>query len=41
MKKLIISLTKSIPTVRANLFGAIKRNLPDWKKKEKGERDVP
>ena len=36
MKQLIFSLTKSIPSVRANLFGAIKRNLPDWK-----NRDVP
>ena len=36
MKQLIFSLTKSIPSVRANLFGAIKRNLPDWK-----NRDIP
>ena len=27
MKNLIISLTKNIPMVRANLFGAIKRNI--------------
>ena len=31
MKQLIISLTKDIPTIRANLFGAIQRNLDDWK----------
>ncbi len=31
MKQLIFSLTKSIPMVRANLFGAITRNLEDWK----------
>ena len=31
MKQLIFSLSKSIPMIRANLFGAIKRNLPDWK----------
>lgn len=29
MKQLIFTLTKSIPMVRANLFGAIKRNLLD------------
>ena len=33
MKQLIFTLTKSIPMVRANLFGAIQRNLDDWKKK--------
>ena len=27
MKNLIISLTKNIPMVRANLFGAIRRNI--------------
>lgn len=32
MKQLIFTLTKSIPMVRANLFGAIQRNLDDWKK---------
>lgn len=32
MKQMIFSLKKDIPMVRANLFGAIKRNLPDWKK---------
>ncbi len=31
MKQLIISLTKNIPMIRANLFGAIKRNLEDWR----------
>ena len=32
MKQLIFSLTKNIPMIRANLFGAIERNLKDWKK---------
>ncbi len=32
MKQMLFSLKKEIPMVRANLFGAIKRNLPDWKK---------
>lgn len=32
MKQLIVTLTKDIPMVRANLFGAIQRNLEDWKK---------
>lgn len=32
MKQMIFSLTKSIPMIRANLFGAIKRNLNGWKK---------
>lgn len=31
MKQMIFTLSKTIPMVRANLFGAIKRNLPDWK----------
>ena len=31
MKQLIITLTKDIPMLRANLFGAIQRNLEDWK----------
>ena len=31
MKQLIFSLTKNIPMIRANLFGAIQRNLNDWK----------
>ena len=32
MKEMIITLQKDIPIIRANLFGAIQRNLPDWKK---------
>lgn len=32
MKQLIFTLTKNIPMLRANLFGAIQRNLEDWKK---------
>ena len=31
MKQLIVTLTKEIPMLRANLFGAIERNLEDWK----------
>lgn len=31
MKQLIFKLGKEIPMLRANLFGAIKRNLEDWK----------
>jgi hypothetical protein len=31
MKQLIFLLSKNIPMIRANLFGAIKRNLDDWK----------
>lgn len=31
MKQLIFTLTKSIPMVRTNLFGAIQRNLDNWK----------
>lgn len=31
MKQLIFTLSKSIPILRANLFGAIQRNLEDWK----------
>lgn len=34
MKQLIFSLTKDIPMVRANLFGAIQRNLEEWKLKD-------
>lgn len=30
MKQLIYLLGKNIPMIRANLFGAIKRNLPEW-----------
>lgn len=33
MKQLIFSLTKNIPMIRANLFGAIQRNLNEWKKR--------
>ena len=32
MKKMIINLKTDIPHIRANLFGAIKRNIPEWKK---------
>ena len=32
MKEMIITLQKDIPMIRANLFGTIQRNLPDWKK---------
>ena len=35
MKLMIFSLQKNIPMIRANLFGAIQRNLPDWKVKNK------
>ena len=31
MKNLIYSLSKNIPMIRAKLFGAIQRNLDDWK----------
>ena len=31
MKQLIYTLGKKIPMVMANLFGAIQRNLPEWK----------
>ncbi len=31
MKQLIFTLTKNIPMLRANLFGAIQRNLEDWR----------
>lgn len=31
MKQMIFALQKNIPMIRANLFGAIRRNLPDWK----------
>ncbi|MCI8444496.1 MAG: tRNA 2-thiocytidine(32) synthetase TtcA [Clostridia bacterium] len=34
MKQLIFTLTKNIPMIRANLFGAIQRNLEDWKTKK-------
>ena len=32
MKNLIISLSKDIPMLRANLFGAIQRNIDEWKR---------
>lgn len=32
MKQLIFTLTKSIPMVRANLFGSIQRNIDEWKR---------
>ena len=31
MKNLIYTLSKNIPMIRANLFGAIQRTLDDWK----------
>lgn len=31
MKQMIYTLQKDIPMIKANLFGAIQRNLPDWK----------
>ena len=31
MKQLIITLTKNIPMVKSNLFGAIKRHIKEWK----------
>lgn len=34
MKQMIFMWQKDIPMVRANLFGAIQRNLPDWKLKD-------
>lgn len=30
MKQLILKLSRQIPMIRANLFGAIRRNLKDW-----------
>lgn len=35
MRLMIFSLQKNIPMIRANLFGAIQRNIPDWKVKNK------
>lgn len=32
IKQMIFALQKNIPMIRANLYGAIRRNLPDWKK---------
>ena len=34
MKQYIVELTKKIPMIRANLFGAIQRNLEDWKMRQ-------
>jgi hypothetical protein len=34
MKQFIFNMSKSIPMIRANLFGAIKRNIDGWKIKE-------
>ena len=31
MKHFIFNLQNDIPMIKANLFGAIQRNLPDWK----------
>lgn len=33
MKQFIVSFSKTIPMIRANLFGAIKRNIDGWEKK--------
>ena len=32
IKEEIFSWQKDIPTIKANIFGAISRNLPEWKK---------
>ena len=32
MKEMIKNLQIEIPHIRANLFGAIKRNIKEWKK---------
>ena len=34
IKKMISDLKVDIPHIRANLYGAIKRNIPQWKKPE-------
>lgn len=34
IKQMIFSLQRDIPMIKANLFGAIQRNLPDWKIKD-------
>lgn len=41
MKQMIFTLQKDIPMIRANLFGAIQRNLEDWKKEKKRKGDIP
>ena len=33
MKDFIFNQSKNIRSFRANLFGAIKRNIPEWQKK--------
>ena len=32
MKQFIFNMSKNIPMIRANLFGAIRRNINGWKK---------
>lgn len=34
MKEMIKNLRTDIPHIKANLYGAIQRNIPDWKKKD-------
>ena len=34
IKKMIKDLRADIPHIRSNLYGAIKRNIPEWKKEE-------
>ena len=34
MKKLLQDLSLDIPMVRANIYGAIRRNLKEWEKKK-------
>ena len=34
IKNMIKDLKVAIPHIRANLYGAIKRNIPEWKKPE-------
>ena len=40
MKNLIYTLSKNIPMIRANLFGAIQRNLDDWKRQGRVKMDI-
>lgn len=35
MKEIIQNLKQDIPHIKANLYGAIQRNIPDWKKDPK------
>src|SRR5699024_5352210 len=37
IKEEIYNWQKDIPTIKANLFGAISRNLTDWKKAKEAE----